>query len=120
MYYEKFLERAKQVTWLDIKEIIMYSERQEDYKRVFFGSVRENYSTLELGNVKKVFSQMIKRFDDLGWISATDVDGDFRFTINASIRRLEQMYREELINPDALFAQIKKQKNDNDITDDVS
>lgn len=120
MFYEKFFERTKQVTWSEIEEIIMHSERQEDYKRVFFGSVRDNYSSSERGRLRSLFCQMTKRFDELGWISANNLEGDFNFIINVSIRRLEDMYKEELKNPDALFSQFDKQRNHKDITNDVS
>lgn len=120
MFYEKFFEQTKQITWPEIEELIMYSERQEDYKRVFFGTIRDNYSLIERGRLRSLFCQMTRRFDELGWISANNLEGDFNFIINASIRRLEDMYKEELKNPDALFAQFKKRRNDKDITDNVS
>ncbi|MBD2755186.1 condensin complex protein MksE [Spirosoma validum] len=120
MYYEKFFERVKQVSWIDIQNIILHSERQEDYKRVFFGTVQDNYTQLQLGSLKSLFRRMIKIFDELGWVSSTDTESDFSFIINISIRRLEDMYREELKDPDALFNQLAKQKKDENNGEDIS
>lgn len=111
MYYEKFIEREKHISWSEIRDLILYSERQEGYKQIFLGEVREgnNYTDPEWARVKNFFKSAVLRFDDLGWVSST-LNEDLGFTINTSIHRFEDLYRDELENPNTFFDKLKTRK----------
>ena len=117
MYYEKSFDRVKEGSWDDIRESILHSECQEKYKLIFFGRVNEgnNYTDSEWSFVRGNFKRMVQRFDELGWLTASNIDSsNFKFIINVSIHRLEDIYSKELANPEVLFDKLMTRKLNKD------
>jgi hypothetical protein len=113
MYYEKSFDRVKKGSWDDIRNTILTSERQEKYKLVLFGRINEgnNYTDTEWSSVRTNFKKMAQRFDDLGWLTVKNIDSsNFKFVINVSIHRLEDIYSKELTNPEVFFDTLMARK----------
>lgn len=101
MYYDKYFENVKEVTFLDIKSRIKESEFSNLYKSVFFkNGARDNFTPSEWGNVMKNIKNVIQDFEQLGWVDKFSQKGenDFSFVIKEAIHRFQLMYEYEISN----------------------
>lgn len=101
MYYEKYFDNVKEISFQDIKAKIKESEFSHLYKTVFFkNGSRDNFTPSEWANVMKNFKNVIQGFEQLGWVgSFIQIDKDnFSFIIRESIHRFQTMYEYEILN----------------------
>ena len=97
MYYQKYFEREKIVTWNDLMIQILESDHEKQYKQILFGEIRASYDEKEWSLVQKRFLKALITFSKLGWINIHNDNGrNFSFEIRPAIHRLEKLYQEEL------------------------
>lgn len=99
MYYERFFDNEKLISYQEIRYQIDKGENSDHYKRAFFkGIVQDDYSPSEWSQVFKNIKTVISDFDQLGWVQkiSTDSDKDFTFRIKESIHRFYLLYKEEI------------------------
>lgn len=99
MYYERFFDNEKLISYQEIRYQIDKGENNDHYKRAFFkGVVQDDYSAMEWSQVFKNIKTVISDFDQLGWVQkiSTDSDKDFTFRIKESIHRFYLLYKEEI------------------------
>ncbi|MBS1634308.1 MAG: chromosome partition protein MukE [Bacteroidetes bacterium] len=113
MYYDRYFEQSKDITWEDIRKEIKENENSSYYKQIFFNSVREDYSDPEWKVVKTKIVRALGHFEVLGWIKRNKEVGDneIHFKIKESIHRFATLYKEALENFEK-FVEIYKQHND--------
>lgn len=122
MYQKRHFDRSKEVVWEDIRQLILEEESSEDYKRILFKDVLEDYDDKEWGSCYKKFAKALKEFNKLGWVSLDyfpthdanlDEIEQLRFTINVSINRLAELYNQEIVYFEQFIKayQENKQKN---------
>lgn len=101
MYYDKYFENVKEVSFKDIQSRIKESEFSNLYKSVFFKSgIRDNFTPKEWSFVMKNIKNVIQDFQQLGWVDkyTQKGDNDFSFVIKESIHRFQLMYEYEIAN----------------------
>ncbi|WP_417237233.1 condensin complex protein MksE [Bizionia paragorgiae] len=101
MYYEKYFDNIKEISFQNIKTKIKESEFSQLYKTVFFkNGSRDNFTPKEWANVMKNFKNVINDFEQLGWVDNVVQKGEnnFSFTIKESIHRFQTMYEYEILN----------------------
>ncbi|MFC5048264.1 hypothetical protein ACFSTE_02465 [Aquimarina hainanensis] len=101
MYYEKYFDKIKEISFQDIKAKITESEFSHLYKIVFFkNGSRDNFTFKEWANVMKNFKNVIQDFQQLGWVDnfIQIDDKNFSFIIRESIHRFQTMYEYEILN----------------------
>lgn len=100
MYYDRYFEQSKDITWEDIRKEIMENENSSCYKEIFFNSIREDYSDQEWLGVKRKILRALSDFEVLGWIKRNKDVGDeeVHFKIKESIHRFATLYKEALEN----------------------
>lgn len=97
MYYSKLFERNKVVSWASIRQEIVEGEFRADYQQVLFGEVRDWYTDVEWNRVERSFKDTIQSFEQLGWVKRHSLQKeDLLFELNESIRRFEQLYKQEI------------------------
>lgn len=109
MYYVKYFDDPKIITWNDIQVELMEGENREHYRRIFFNSERADYTPTEWQNVERKFRLTINSFSELGWVERLSGQDELSFQINPAIHRFAKLYEQELSNfPDfAKHFQIK-------------
>ena len=115
MYYEKYFDNVKEISFLDIKSKIKESEFSHLYKTVFFkNGSRDNFTPKEWSNVTKNFKNVIQDFEQLGWVDNVIQKGenDFSFTIRESIHRFQTMYEYEISNFEEFVNNLDQSKDE--------
>ena len=111
MYYQKYFDKEKIVTWDELMNQIMESDHEKAYKQILFGEIRGSYDEKEWSLVQKRFGKALLTFDRLGWITIrNDNAKSFSFEIRPAIHRLEKMYIEELKDFDAFSTKFANKK----------
>ncbi len=114
MYYDRFFEQTKIVSWVVIQKEIMDSEMAQLYKKAFFNNtIREYYSDLEWKTLFDAFKRVLRNFDRWGWIklqAAEEGDGDLVFVIRESIDRFGKLYQYEISQFDIFIEQINQKR----------
>ncbi len=101
MYYDKYFENVKEVSFKDIKSRIKESEFSNLYKSVFFkNGTRDNFTPTEWSFVLRNIKNVIQDFQQLGWVHQYIQKGEdnFSFIIKESIHRFQLMYEYEIAN----------------------
>lgn len=99
MYYVKYFENPKIITWNEIRKEIMMGEMKEKYQLILFDELKSEYIVSEWANVEKNFKNTINSFNEFGWVrKLSQQNEDIRFEINASIHRMASLYKDELEN----------------------
>lgn len=116
MYYQKYFELQKIITWKDIETIVLESELQKQYQKILFNTVRDSnsYDDTEWSRAKSNIKRAIENFNKLGWINLID-EIELIFEIKPSINRLAKLYEQELTDFDSFVKSIKP-----DIEDELS
>lgn len=105
MYYDKYFELQKIVTWQEIEHHIMESEYSDNFKKVFFEEIREFYSDAEWETTRKRFLKCVREFEALGWVSKiASTEHEMHFVIRESISRFAKLYEKELQHFDDFVA----------------
>jgi hypothetical protein len=114
MYYDKYFDDVKEVTFLDIKKEITEGENSQSYKKLWFDEIREEYSPPEWKRVKTNIKNTIRDFDKLGWVeSLTPDEGEeIRFRLKEPIYRFQKLYEKEISNFDEFVENYLLQTND--------
>lgn len=109
MYYEKYFENPKKITWEEIKETIKQSEYKNQYQKVFFKDLQSSYKDSQWEEVKKKFVRTLNSFEKLGWIKkVSNSTSDIHFELRDSIHRLASLYKNELEDIDAFVDKLDK------------
>ena len=74
MYYDKYFDDVKEVTFLDIKKEITEGENSQSYKKLWFEEIREEYSPTEWKRVITNIKNTVRDFDKLGWVESMTPD----------------------------------------------
>lgn len=100
MYYDRYFEQPKNITFNDIKKQIKSGEYSALYKKLLFKVERENYSDTEWARVVKMLSSVVRDFEKMGWIKRykDENPSQLSFTIRESIYRFQKMYENEILN----------------------
>lgn len=114
MYYDKYFDDVKEITFSDIKKEIKEGENSQSYKKLWFDEVREDYSPSEWKRVKTNVKNTVRDFDRLGWVkSMTPDEGeDIRFRLKEPIYRFQKLYEKEILNFDDFIENYLLQVND--------
>ncbi|WP_406823955.1 condensin complex protein MksE [Pedobacter sp. KACC 23697] len=112
MYYLRYFEERKMVSWAEIKNQIMESDQQEAYKRILFGDIRGDFDEKEWASAESKFKSAITSFDKLGWVSKhSSQHEELLFEIHPAIHRLAKLYAAELEDFDT-FSKIIKSRGE--------
>jgi chromosome condensin MukBEF MukE localization factor len=99
MYYAKYFQNPKIITWSDIRKEIQFGDLKEKYQKILFDEVKEEYIGSEWSNVEKNFKNTINSFHEFGWVKKQfQQSEEIKFEITASIHRLAELYKEEIDN----------------------
>ena len=99
MYYSRYFEHPKMITWSDIKQEIEEGDHKTDYQRILFPEIRAGYSDAEWAMVDRRFREVIQSFHLLGWVNRlSGQQEELLFEIKPSIHRMAMLYAEELEN----------------------
>ncbi len=99
MYYERYFEHTKQITWNDLKKEILEGEYAANYQRIFFKEQRDNFTDLEWEEVKTKIKRVLNSFSALGWIEMQPQDDiEISFILKPAINRFAKLYSSELEN----------------------
>jgi len=114
MYYDRYFEDVKEITFSDIKKEIKEGENSQSYKKLWFNDIREDYTRKEWQRVKGNMKNTIRDFDKLGWVeSMTPDEGEeIRFRLKETIYRFQQLYDKEISNFDEFVDNYLLQTND--------
>lgn len=114
MYYERFFDQAKIISWAALQKEIMESELSNLYKRAFFNNqIRDNYSDPEWKNLNDTFKRVLRNFDRWGWIklhAPEEKEGELIFSIRESIDRFGKLYQYEISHFEDFIAQINQRR----------
>ena len=110
MYYDKYFELQKIVTWEDLEHHIMESEYSDGLKKIFFEEVREFYSDTEWESVRKRILKCIREFETVGWVTKIPSnEHEIHFQLKESISRFAKLYEKELLHFDEFVTSYLKQ-----------
>ncbi len=110
MFYERYLEKSKEIWWEDIKKEIEHGEFSHLYKKIFQVESRI-YDEKQLKVIKSEYNSVLRKFDNLGWIKMIpEPEDNIHFIIRESIHRFANLYKEELLNFEK-FAQKIQSRN---------
>ena len=114
MYYDKYFDDVKEVTFLDIKKEITEGENSQSYKKLWFEEIREEYSPTEWKRVITNIKNTVRDFDKLGWVeSMTPDEGEeIRIRLKEPIYRFQKLYEKEISNFDEFIENYLLQTND--------
>lgn len=114
MYYDRFFEKTKVISWSAIRKEIEDGELAHLYRKAFFNTNnRENLSDPELKGLADVFKRVLRTFDRWGWVKLLppdESDGEMIFQIRESIDRFGKLYNYEISDFDQFIAQIDQKK----------
>jgi len=97
MYYSRYFDHPKIISWPDIQKEIMDGEHKLEYQRIFFENVGPVYSENAWAKAEKRFTNTIKSFDELGWVRRlSNQQEQLRFELQPSIHRIADLYAKEL------------------------
>lgn len=108
MYYQKYFEGQKIITWADLRRQIEESDHKENYQRILFNNIRPSYSEIEWQSAEKKFRDAVTSFDKLGWVVKQSAQGEeLVFEIRPSIHRIAGLYEAELADFNNFSLQLK-------------
>ncbi|HET8885620.1 MAG TPA: chromosome partition protein MukE [Salinimicrobium sp.] len=114
MYYDRYFENIKEITFQDIKKEILSGENSNQFKKLWFKDIRDEYSPKEWVRVVTNIKNTIKDFEKLGWIEsmAKDDGEDIHFILKESIYRFQKLYEKEITSIDEFIENYSLQTND--------
>lgn len=114
MYYDKYFDDVKEITFSDIKKEITQGENSQSYKKLWFDEIREEYSPPEWRRVIKNIKSVVRDFDKLGWVESLTADEgeEIRFRLKETIYRFQKLYEKEISNFDEFVDNYLLQTND--------
>lgn len=92
LYKEKFFEK-KEVRWDELERIFKENEHKDIWRRLLYGSVKDNYSPNEEQSVVARITKILNVFEDLGWVDIISPK-EVHFVILPAIDRISKMYQE--------------------------
>jgi chromosome condensin MukBEF MukE localization factor len=97
MYYSRYFQHPKNISWTDIRKEIEEGDRKQEYQQLLFKERRSDYTEREWNFAIKRFTAVIQLFDDLGWVKKlSGQQEELLFTIQPSIHRMAKLYSKEL------------------------
>lgn len=114
MYYDRYFENVKEITFQDIKKEILSGENSNHFKKLWFKDIRDDYSPKEWARVITNLKNTIKDFEKLGWVEsmAKDEREDIHFRLKEPIYRFQKLYEKEITNIDDFIENYLLQTND--------
>jgi hypothetical protein len=110
MYYDRFFEKTKVVTWPVLRREIEEGDLAHLYRKAFFNSThREILSDQEVKSLSEMLKRVLKNFERWGWVKILpleEADGELAFEIRESIDRLGKLYNYEISDFDQFIKQI--------------
>ncbi len=110
MFYEKWYDNDKIITWEDIYLEIIDKEYYAQYQRILFGKNRvraENLDENEIDFASNKFFKAIIDFSKLGWVnilvSKNVKEENWQFRLNVSIHRFAELHQRDLDDIDTLM-----------------
>lgn len=114
MYYDRFFEQAKLISWTQVRKEIEESELTPLYRKAFFNDPgREFFSDPEWKNLLETFKRVLRNFDRWGWVKvqrAEEEEGELTFLIRESIDRFGKLYQYEITEFDSFIDQIHQKR----------
>lgn len=114
IYYDRFFEKEKIITWTNVRKEIEESEQTFLYRKAFFNDpTREFFSDPEWKNLFDNFKRVLRTFDRWGWVKiqpTEDSFSDLTFLIRESIDRFGKLYQYEITEFDSFINQINQKK----------
>jgi chromosome condensin MukBEF MukE localization factor len=115
LYYDRYFEQTKMITWSQLQKEILESELSTQYKKTFFnGEVRDFYSDGDWKTLLDNFKRVFRHFDRWGWIKlqpAEEGEGDLAFLIRESIDRFGKLYDYEISQFEQFVAQANQKRS---------
>jgi len=119
MYYERYFERKKVVSWSDLEKAILEEKNSNLYKKIWFNDIRDYYEEKEWSAFYTKIRKVLIEFKKLGWISgdipksnsSVEERENLQFEINVSINRFAELYEEEITNFDEFTERILQESN---------
>jgi chromosome condensin MukBEF MukE localization factor len=108
MFYEKWYDNDKIITWGDIYLEIIDKEYYAQYQRILFGKNRaraENLDENEIDFASNKFFRAITDFSKLGWVKVLvnkNEKENWEFRLNVSIHRFAELHQRDLDDIDTL------------------
>ena len=114
MYYDRYFENIKEITFQDIKKEILSGENSKHFKKLWFKDIRDDYSPNEWKRVIINVKNTIRDFEKLGWVEsmAKDEGEDIHFKLKEPIYRFQKLYEKEIIHIDEFIENYLLQTND--------
>ena len=107
MYYERYFNISKIVTWDELKKAILDGEFSNYYKRLFLGEVRNDYTDPEWDNLRKRIKKLVSSFETLGWVrKVSGEESELNFELRPSINRFVKLYNHEIEHFDEFYQKI--------------
>ena len=110
MYYDRFFEKTKVITWPVIRREIEEGDLAHLYRKAFFNNThRENLSDQEVKTLSEMLKRVLKNFERWGWVKILPIEeaeGELAFEIRESIDRLGKLYNYEISDFDQFIKQI--------------
>ncbi len=115
MYYDRYFEQTKMITWSVLQKEIMESEMTALYKKTFFNNqVRDFYSDAEWKTLSDTFKRVLRNFDRWGWVKLQPIEegeGELVFLIRESIDRFGKLYDYEISQFEQFIAQVNQKRS---------
>lgn len=114
MYYDRFFEQTKIISWALVRTEIEESELSPLYKKAFFNdSTRENFTDPEWKSLLDNFKRVLRNLDRWGWVKILpqdETDGELTFLIRESIDRFGKIYQYEISDFDNFIEQLRQKR----------
>lgn len=114
MYYDRYFENIKDITFQDIKREILSGENSNHFKKLWFKDIRDDYSPNEWKRVIINVKNTIRDFEKLGWVEsmAKDEGEDIHFKLKEPIYRFQKLYEKEITHIDEFIENYLLQTDD--------
>ena len=114
LYYDRYFEQTKIITWNQLQKEILESDLSTLYKKAFFkNQLRDSYSDPEWKSLFDNFNRALKNFDRWGWVRlqpAEEGEGELAFLIRESIDRFGKLYDYEINQFGQFVQQVNQSK----------
>ena len=109
MYYDKYFEVKKTISWENIEHEILEGEYAIHYQRIFFGEARGQFTDPEWDELKRKIKKVVMSFDKLGWLKVdSENNQELLFDLKPAIHRLAELFKSEIENFDEFAAKAKE------------
>ncbi len=97
MYYERFFDNDKLITWETLKKSILEGEYAHYYQQLFFNEQRNDFTDEEWDDFRKKMKKWLMNFEALGWVNRKQSeDNELNFELRPAMVRFAKLYKDEI------------------------